>query len=166
LRKREFFSWRYQALLSVIGYPGGVSAHSEDGFNLPVQFFLFPFQRDAFAAVFPAFSPPPVLLLADFVELIAAESEFFPFHAEPFLLEFPAPQQDDAAEEIEVLGLCHVTILITHAAMMAWMGKNKKPTVGFSARFFLEGCDERLVLKGNGLQRVKSQKIEKTRKKV
>jgi hypothetical protein len=50
--------------------------------------------------------------------------------------------------------------------MMAQSEKNIKPTVGFSARFFLEGLDRRLCLKGNGLRAKKSQENRKTRKKV
>jgi hypothetical protein len=50
--------------------------------------------------------------------------------------------------------------------MMAQSEKNIKPTVGFSARFFLEGLDRRLSLKGNGLRAKKSQENRKTRKKV
>jgi hypothetical protein len=49
---------------------------------------------------------------------------------------------------------------------MAHRGTDKKPTVGFQARFFLEGLDRRLSLKRNRLQREKSQKTGKTRKKV
>jgi hypothetical protein len=49
---------------------------------------------------------------------------------------------------------------------MAHPGTNKKPTVVFLARFFLEGPDGGLSLKGNGLQDNKTQNIEKTLKKV
>jgi hypothetical protein len=48
---------------------------------------------------------------------------------------------------------------------MAHPGTTIKPTVGFQARFFPEGWDRRLLLIKNGLQRKKSQKIEKTQKK-
>jgi hypothetical protein len=58
---------------------------------------------------------------------------------------------------------CHFDI---HAAIMAHPGTDKKPTVVFLARFFLEGPDGRLSLKGNGLQHKKTQNTEKTRKKV
>jgi hypothetical protein len=53
-----------------------------------------------------------------------------------------------------------------HGPIMAQAGTDKKPTVGFQARFFLKGLDRRLSLKGNRLQREKSQKTGKTRKKV
>jgi hypothetical protein len=46
------------------------------------------------------------------------------------------------------------------------VGKSKKPTVGFQARFFWEGSDRRLWLAGNGLREKKSRKSEKPRKKV
>ena len=49
---------------------------------------------------------------------------------------------------------------------MAQGGMDKKPMVGFLARFFLEGPERRLWLNGNGLQRKTSQKTGKTRKKV
>ena len=58
---------------------------------------------------------------------------------------------------------CHFDI---HAAIMAYRGTDIKPTVVFLARFSLEGLDRRLSLKGNGLQRKKSQKTGKTRKKA
>ncbi len=53
-----------------------------------------------------------------------------------------------------------------HTAIMAYAGAKRKPSIGFQARFFLERSDRRLWLKGNGLQRKKSPKTEKTRKKV
>jgi hypothetical protein len=53
-----------------------------------------------------------------------------------------------------------------HAAIMAHPGANRKPSIGFQARFFLEGSDRRLSLKGNGLHRKKSQKTGKMQKKV
>jgi hypothetical protein len=49
---------------------------------------------------------------------------------------------------------------------MAQSGTDKKPTVVFLARFFCEGLDRRLSLRGNGLRRRKSQKRGKTQKKV
>jgi hypothetical protein len=52
------------------------------------------------------------------------------------------------------------------AAILSQTGKTEKPTVGFQARFFLRGCGRRLSLKRNDLQCKKSQKHEKTRKKV
>jgi hypothetical protein len=55
---------------------------------------------------------------------------------------------------------CHFDI---HTAIMAQSGTNKKPTVVFLARFFLEGLDRRLSLKGNCLQRKKSRKNGKVR---
>ena len=47
---------------------------------------------------------------------------------------------------------------------MSHFRKNEKPTVGFPARFFLDGFDRRLSLKRNGLRLEKSQKTEKARK--
>jgi hypothetical protein len=62
---------------------------------------------------------------------------------------------------------CHpVVVLNHHAAIMAHPGNNKKPTVGFGARFLLEGLERRLSLEGNGLQLRESHKMEKTQKKV
>jgi hypothetical protein len=58
---------------------------------------------------------------------------------------------------------CHFDI---HTAIMAQAGADKKPTVVFLARFFMEGLDRRLTLRRNWLQRKKSRKMEKTRKKV
>jgi hypothetical protein len=49
---------------------------------------------------------------------------------------------------------------------MAHPGAGIKPTVVFLARFFLEGLDRRLWLKGNWLQLQKSVKTGKRRKKV
>ncbi len=54
----------------------------------------------------------------------------------------------------------------SHTAIMAHPGTNRKPSIGFQARFFLAGLERRLWLKGNGLQRKKPQKTVKTLKKV
>jgi len=58
---------------------------------------------------------------------------------------------------------CHFDI---HDAILAHRCCTKKPTVGFSARFFLEGPDRRLWLMNKDLRRKKPQKIGKARKKV
>jgi hypothetical protein len=58
--------------------------------------------------------------------------------------------------------LCFIVL----ALMVAQAGKKQKPTVGFSARFFLEGLERRWSLRRSGLRRNKSQKHEKTRKKA
>jgi hypothetical protein len=58
---------------------------------------------------------------------------------------------------------CHFDI---HTAIMAYPGTERKPSIGFQARFFLEGLDRRWSLQGNGLQREKSQKTGETQKKV
>jgi hypothetical protein len=50
--------------------------------------------------------------------------------------------------------------------MMAQCGTDKKPTVVFLARFFWEGLDRRMPLKGNYLRLEKTLKTVKTRKKV
>jgi hypothetical protein len=48
---------------------------------------------------------------------------------------------------------------------MAHPGTNRKPSIGFQARFLLKGLDRCLSLKGNGLQRKKSKKPGKREKK-
>jgi len=58
---------------------------------------------------------------------------------------------------------CHFD---THDAILAYSCYFKKPTVGFQARFFLEGPGRRWWLMHNGLRRKKSQKNEKTKNKV
>jgi hypothetical protein len=55
---------------------------------------------------------------------------------------------------------------IVQAMIVAQAGKEQKPTVGFSARFFWEGSDRRLPLRRSGLRSKKSHKREKTRNKV
>jgi hypothetical protein len=55
---------------------------------------------------------------------------------------------------------------VISALIVAQSGKTLKPTVGFLARFILEGSGRWLRLQGNGLRRRKSRKSEKTRKKV
>jgi hypothetical protein len=44
--------------------------------------------------------------------------------------------------------LCFIVL----ALIVAQAGKKQKPTVGFLARFFLEGLDRRLCLQGNSLR--------------
>ena len=53
-----------------------------------------------------------------------------------------------------------------HAAILPEAVELQKPTVGFSARFFLEGSHRWNILSYNLLRGIKSPKIEKTRKKV
>jgi len=53
-----------------------------------------------------------------------------------------------------------------HDAILAHRCCTKKPTVGFQARFFWEGLEGRIRMRRNGLKRKKSQKTEKTQKKV
>jgi len=53
-----------------------------------------------------------------------------------------------------------------HRAIMAHLGRKRKPSIGFWARFFLEGLDRRWWLQIKDLQREKSEKTVKTRKKV
>jgi hypothetical protein len=62
-----------------------------------------------------------------------------------------------------LVAACHFDI---HTAIMAYPGAKQKPSIGFQARFFLEGLDRRLSLIRNCLRRKKSQKTGKTRKKV
>ena len=53
-----------------------------------------------------------------------------------------------------------------HTAMMAQFPKNKKPTVGFQARFFLEGFAGCKFMASNVLQIKKSRKTERTQNKM
>jgi hypothetical protein len=53
-----------------------------------------------------------------------------------------------------------------HATIMSPLPKSQNPTVGFQARFFLEGSHRWQWLGINGLQGKKSQKTEKTRKQM
>ncbi len=45
-----------------------------------------------------------------------------------------------------------------HALIIAQAGADRKPSIGFQARFFLEELERRLPLKGKGLQWKKSRK--------
>jgi hypothetical protein len=49
---------------------------------------------------------------------------------------------------------------------MAQSGADRKPSIGFQARFFLEGSERRMWLKGNGLELEKAGKTGKTQKKA
>jgi hypothetical protein len=53
-----------------------------------------------------------------------------------------------------------------HALIMAQAGADRKPSIGFQARFFWEELNRRLWLTHNGLRREKSPKTGKRRKKV
>jgi hypothetical protein len=49
-------------------------------------------------------------------------------------------------------------VFIIHGAIMSQLPKIKKPTVGFSARFFLEPSETRKMLPDNNLQTKKTTK--------
>jgi hypothetical protein len=78
----------------------------------------------------------------------------------------PAPADDGKIFVLYLPAHFPLNYCSVHAAIMAHRGTDKKPTVGFQARFFLEGLDRRLSLRRNGLQRKKSQQTGKMRKKV
>jgi hypothetical protein len=81
-----------------------------------------------------------------------------------FTTKFAKSTKENVALELRSFNFEPCFIVL--ALIVAQAGKKQKPTVGFSARFFLEGLDRRLWLKDSSLRRNKSQKREKTRKKV
>jgi len=81
-----------------------------------------------------------------------------------FTAKFAQSTKENGA--LELWPLNFESCFIVRALIVAQAGKKLKPTVGFSARFFWEGLDRRLWLNDSCLRREKTQKREKTRKKV